>query len=115
MHSFWHLPGRWHLLHPPHPEFARTFDRVWQSRIPPVVRDSILAGWTSPHVFVHMETAPGKGPSYYLSDSQRFFFHGRAIASFPCPKWVELTIAHELAHAYLFAIRQGAHALPWSA
>jgi hypothetical protein len=123
--SFWSVPNRFHFLVCDGCEdrkvvFRRMFDNIWANRLPAEARTGILAGWSDPPipVFVSLQTdssfaqKPGLKPAYYLHDHRRFFFHAEALFGFPDPDWLDLTIAHELAHAYLFSIPSPAHALP---
>jgi hypothetical protein len=121
-HSFWLVPGRFHLLlaegcQEMESAFRDLFDQAWLNRVPSVGRAGILSGWRSPGpVFVHLQSgqffASGKGlePAYYLHDARKFFFAADALFSFPSGDWPVLVVAHELAHAYLFSVCSTAHA-----
>ena len=73
-HSFWLVPGRFHLLlaegcQEMESAFRDLFDQAWLNRVPSVGRAGILSGWRSPGpVFVHLQSgqffASGKGPKY---------------------------------------------------
>jgi hypothetical protein len=99
-------------------EFKLQFDQAWQ-RIPRGQQDAALAHWNGrmPVTEVIYETAEFfKGPNrpaLYDEDSLKFFFLAESFFRFPCQGWKAEMVAHELAHACLFAMRSEAHAKPW--
>jgi hypothetical protein len=52
-------------------------------------------------------------PAFSDEDSLKFFFLAESFFRFPCQGWKAEMVAHELAHACLFAMRGEAHAKPW--
>jgi hypothetical protein len=119
--SFWDIPG--HSLipigSPPGlEEFRMHFDRVWQV-IPQAQKNALAEHWTKrgPLVQVIYETAeffqgPHR-PAFYDDDFKKFFFLAESFSHFPCEDWKAEMVAHELAHACLFAIGSMAHSRPW--
>jgi predicted metal-dependent peptidase len=93
--------------------FQAAFRETWQ-RIPETDRVTMTAYWgqngqRAAGVFIAWPFTATPAAAAAPEEGRRLYFNPNLIFKFPEPDWLGLTIAHELAHVWLFATGDAAH------